>query len=76
MHVPAITRKIRRLIPFGLSANGNGQPHATQDPPLRAELFSVEQLEQHAVKFAAAHELAAAKASDKLIVRRRGKRRG
>ena len=65
----AITRKIGRLIPFRVSANGNGQPHAAQDPPLRRELFSVEQLEQHAVKFASSHELASGRAPDKLISR-------
>jgi cellobiose phosphorylase/PAS domain-containing protein len=40
-----------------------------EDSPLRAELFSVEQLEQHALKFALAHELAPGKAPDKLIAR-------
>ncbi len=69
MHVPPITRKIERLIPFRISANGSGQTRTAQEPPLCAELFSVEQLEQHAVKFASAHELATGRASDKLIPR-------
>src|SRR4051794_22763779 len=61
-----------RLIPFRFSANRNGQSHTIQeDPPLRAELFSVEQLQQHAVTFAQSHELARAKvrAPGKLLSR-------
>jgi len=69
VHAPVIGRKIGRLIPFKMSVGGNGHAQTRPEPPLRAELFSVEQLEQHAAKFAAAHELARGTVPDKLLPR-------
>ncbi|OAI40011.1 cyclic beta 1-2 glucan synthetase [Planctomycetaceae bacterium SCGC AG-212-D15] len=48
--------------------DGNGTPRK-DEPPLRAELYSVEQLERHARAVAASHQLAAGPARDKLISR-------
>src|SRR5690606_25536711 len=42
---------------------------ALDEQPLRAELFSVEQLERHAASIAGAHQLAAGPAPDKLVPR-------
>ena len=43
--------------------------HADEEPPLRAELFSVEQMEQHGRNLAVAHRLAADRAPDRLLPR-------
>src|SRR5947207_3095880 len=68
--VPAITQRLQRLVPFGNFKDGNGEPDsAIEEMPLRAELFSVEQLEQHAARLAESHELATGSAPDKLIRR-------
>ncbi|MBC8131599.1 MAG: hypothetical protein H7X95_01355, partial [Deltaproteobacteria bacterium] len=40
-----------------------------EEQPLRAELFSVDQLARHAAKLAASHQLAAGRGSDQLIPR-------
>ncbi len=70
MAVPAITERLERLISLGKSKNENGEPDsATEEQPLRAELFSVEQLERHAATLAESHELATGSAPDKLIPR-------
>jgi cyclic beta-1,2-glucan synthetase len=70
VHVSASTHGLGRLIPFWSSANGNGRPRpASDDPPLRAELFTVEQLEKHALDFASGHDLAKGRAPDRLIRR-------
>ncbi|HMC95678.1 MAG TPA: hypothetical protein VKO16_12995, partial [Polyangia bacterium] len=42
---------------------------AAEPAPLRAELFSVDQLARHAVKLAGAHRLATGRAADRLIPR-------
>ncbi len=57
------------LRPF--SANGNGQSyqHRADEPPLRAELFSVNQLEQHAKSIAGWHKVGDEPASDLLLSR-------
>jgi cyclic beta-1,2-glucan synthetase len=39
------------------------------EPPLRAELFSVDQMEQHGVRLASAHQLTAQRLSDQLLSR-------
>jgi len=56
------------LISWHRSENGNELP-AKEEPPLRSELFNVEQLERHARTLAAAHQLAAGRGTDKLIAR-------
>ena len=43
--------------------------HADEEPPLRSELFSVEQMEQHGRNLAVAHRLAADRAPDRLLPR-------
>src|SRR5437016_308440 len=68
--VPAITERLQRLVPFGKSQDQNGETDsAAEEMPLRAELFSVEQLERHAAGLAESHELASGSAPDKLIRR-------
>ncbi len=53
---------------WGKSRNGDGLP-ARDELPLRAELYSVEQLERHAGALAASHQLAPGRAPDRLISR-------
>ena len=50
------------------SQDGDGPP-AKEEQPLRAELYSVEQLERHARELAASHRLATGRAPDKLLSR-------
>lgn len=55
---------------FGLTAQQEpllGQP--VEEPPLRAELYSIEQLERHAKTVAAAHSLAFGRTNDLLLPR-------
>lgn len=68
--IPAITERLRRLIPWRTLPNGEGPPHkGTDEQPLRAELYSADQLERHAKALAASHQLATGRAFDKLIPR-------
>ncbi len=59
-----------RLISWHRSENGN-EPPPKEEPPLRSELFNVEQLERHARTLAAAHQLQMieGRGTDKLIAR-------
>ena len=70
MRVPAIPERLLRLMAWRQSPDHDPlllQPAAEQ--PLRAELFSVEQLERYAKTVAASHHLAAGRAADKLLSR-------
>lgn len=49
--------------------NSVTQAYAVDDPPLRAELFSSEQMEQHGKTLASAHALARGRARDRLLPR-------
>ncbi len=57
-----------RLLSWPQFQNRNGFLRQ-EELPLRAELYSVEQLEQHAKELAASHRLAKGRAPDKLIPR-------
>ena len=67
-NITVITEKLGRLISWHRSENGNELPHK-EEPPLRSELFNVEQLERHAKTLAASHQLATGRGTDKLIAR-------
>ncbi len=43
--------------------------HADEEPPLRSELFSADQMEQHGKSLAAAHRVAPGRARDRLLAR-------
>ena len=45
-----------------------GRP-VNDEPPLRAELFSVDQMEQHGVRLASAHRLMPGRVPDRLLSR-------
>jgi cyclic beta-1,2-glucan synthetase len=66
--IPAITARLGRLSAWRKTRTG-GLPLGPDEQPLRAELLSVDQLEHHAKKLAAAHQLAAGRGSDRLISR-------
>jgi cyclic beta-1,2-glucan synthetase len=66
--IPAITARLGRLSIWRKTRTG-GVPLGVDEQPLRAELLSVDQLEHHAKKLAAAHQLATGRASDRLISR-------
>ncbi len=54
-----------------LRVRGNGAPGRAghDEPPLRAELFSAEQMARHGVRLAAAHRLAPGRVPDQLLAR-------
>jgi len=65
-----LAQRLERLVNWYQTVGGIGrlQPPA-EEPPLRAELFSVNQLEHHAKILAGLHALAAGDAPDRLIPR-------
>ncbi len=70
-HITVITEKLGRLISWHRSENGNELP-PKEEPPLRSELFNVEQLERHARILAASQPHVAVvtgRGTDKLIAR-------
>ena len=64
----AITERLSRLLSWHSFQDANGLP-PKEEQPLRAELYSVEQLERHARELARSHQLATGRAPDKLIAR-------
>ncbi|MBU2264459.1 cyclic beta 1-2 glucan synthetase, partial [Patescibacteria group bacterium] len=52
-----------------LRGNGLAQKIASSEPPLRAELFSADQMEQHGKTLADSHELSPGHAPDRLLTR-------
>lgn len=50
-------------------SSGNTQGNAQEEPPLRAELFSSDQMAQHGVRLAASHRLASGHVPDQLLAR-------
>src|SRR5690242_12860938 len=67
---PRVAEKLERLIRWYLPTNGDNLPeHAADERPSRAELYSVEQLEEHAKTLAASHQLATWRGRDRLIAR-------
>ncbi|HEY5312602.1 MAG TPA: cyclic beta 1-2 glucan synthetase, partial [Pirellulales bacterium] len=70
MHVTAMKDRIRRMVPWRESTGKDALPQKPpEEPPLRAELYSVDQLERHARIIAAAHRLAPGRTPDKLLPR-------
>ncbi|MBU1666466.1 MAG: hypothetical protein KKG92_13870, partial [Gammaproteobacteria bacterium] len=62
--------RIRTLL-VGVSPDGSGVPGKSGDeePPLRAELFSSDQMAQHGVRLASTHRLAPGRVSEQLLSR-------
>ncbi|HEX5103792.1 MAG TPA: glucoamylase family protein [Pirellulaceae bacterium] len=70
MRVPDISDKLLRLMSWRRSTKGESPLTRHADElPLRAELFSIDQLERHARTIAASHRLATGRARDKLLSR-------
>jgi cyclic beta-1,2-glucan synthetase len=70
VYIPAVAQKLGRLMSWRHSRDGDGlAPRETDEQPLRAELYNVEQLELHAKVLAESHQLATGAAPDKLIPR-------
>jgi cyclic beta-1,2-glucan synthetase len=69
-HEPKIFNRLAGLLARRNSAQTNGlEGEATDEQPLRSELFSVDQLESHARAFAQSEELSSSPSPDKLIPR-------
>ncbi len=58
-----------RLTRAGLSRGRVRVRSFSDEPPLRAELFSSDQMEQHGVRLASAHRLTAGRVADQLLAR-------
>ena len=56
-----ITARFRRVDPLG--------KYADDEPPLRSELFSADQMERHGKSLAVAHKVASGRARDRLLAR-------
>ncbi len=70
MPVQNIPKKLLRMMSWRRSADRKSiRTHPPDEQPLRAELFSIDQLERHAKSIAASHQLAKGPARDKLLPR-------
>ncbi|MEX2118409.1 MAG: glucoamylase family protein [Pirellulales bacterium] len=70
MVVHSLKARLDRLSPWRKFSDGDGlSPKRVDEQPLRAELFSVDQLQRHAKSLAASHRLATGRVSDKLMSR-------
>jgi hypothetical protein len=70
LHVPQTSEKLLKLLSWRASIiRERSVETSTEEPPLRAELFSIDQLERHAKAIAASHTLATGRAPDKLLPR-------
>jgi hypothetical protein len=70
VHVSNVSDNLLRLLSWRKSAGRDGSPSKIADEsPLRAELFSLDQLERHAKTLASSHRLASGQARDKLLPR-------
>ncbi len=60
-----------KLLRLGESLGGNGlaEQYTGDEPPLRSELFSADQMEQHGKTLAGLHHLSSGRASDQLLTR-------
>ena len=67
--VPAIKQRLGRLLPWRTPSNGQPIGAAADEPPLRAELYGIDQLARHARALAESHQLVTRRAPDKLIPR-------
>ena len=59
------------LLRFRANLRGSGLPHERTDhePPLRSELFSADQMEQHGRRLAGAHKVSPERPADRLLTR-------
>ena len=68
-----VSRKMRgtTFLPWRGRRRGNGRAHeyASKEPPLRSELFSADQMEQHGKTLAGSHRLGLERAPDRLLTR-------
>jgi len=64
----AIRETLLRLRKY-LGGNGSTKKGVADEPPLRAELFSAVQMEQHGRRLATSHRLAPGQAPDRLLAR-------
>lgn len=69
MQVPEITGKLSRLMSWRRSTQQHPALKPSEEPPLRAELFSIDHLERHAKVIAASHRLAPGRSHDRLLPR-------
>jgi hypothetical protein len=70
VRVPDISKQLLRLMSWRRSTDWDPSlTKHTDEQPLRAELFSIDQLERHAKAIAASHRLATGRARDKLLSR-------
>jgi hypothetical protein len=52
-----------------VTGNGRAREYAGDEPPLRSELFSADQMQQHGKALAGSHQLGPGRAPDKLLAR-------
>jgi len=70
MHGPVLKDRIRRIMSWRTSIGKDTlSQKISEELPLRAELFSIDQLERHARAIAATHQLASERTADKLLPR-------
>ena len=70
MKVPAVRSRLQRLLSWRkTSETSQTLLNARLEPPLRAELYNIEQLERHARIVATGHRLATGRSADRLLPR-------
>ncbi|EAQ78926.1 GH36-type glycosyl hydrolase domain-containing protein [Blastopirellula marina] len=69
MQVPHISQKLLRLASWRRFSERESPTNREDEQPLRAELFSADQLERHAKTIAATHQLASGRSQNKLLPR-------
>src|SRR3981081_4290771 len=60
---------IREILKIGAHRNGFAKNSAGNEQPLRSELFSVDQMEQHGKTLAKSHTVSASRAASSLFAR-------
>src|SRR3989338_5109131 len=68
----ASNRTVSRMLPYlraNFSGNRLASHYAGDEPPLRSELFSADQMEQHGKSLASSHTLTLRRAKDQLLAR-------
>ena len=58
MRVPAIKDRLSRMLAWRHNGKDHSRAKLADELPLRAELYSVDQLDRHARAIAASHQLA------------------
>ena len=69
VHIPAIKERLERLLSWRPPSDERPTRSSADEPPLRAELYSVDQLERHARGLAELHQIATRRTPDRLISR-------